>query len=137
MQLFCQIVKTVKSQQHYVTDVALSLLVKFKMTRICPERIIGNPRNAEPFRWGLICLLHTAVQQEYVAWKQLSCQRYVTERRLGAHPKLAQVALDLEMDGEESVFYRQLPKVVSLKYMYKETRLVWRRFKDFECSLKM
>lgn len=35
----------------------------------------------------------------------------MTERRLGAHPKLAQVALDLEMDGEESVFYRQLPKV--------------------------
>lgn len=41
----------------------------------------------------------------------------VCDRRLRAQPKLAQVALDLEMDGEESVFYRQLPKVVSLKYV--------------------
>lgn len=37
LQLFCQIVKTVKSQQHCVSDVALSLLAKVRMTRICPE----------------------------------------------------------------------------------------------------
>lgn len=38
------------------------------------------------------------------------------------------------MDGEEGVFYRQLPKVVSLKFVCKETHLVWRRLKGFDCS---
>lgn len=54
-------------------------------------------------------------------------------RRLGAH-EISAGCVALEMDGEEGVFYRRLPKVVSLKNLIHEH--AWcGGFRDFDCSL--
>lgn len=98
----------------------LSLSVIVRMT-ICPKRVVGK---CGTFSMGVYFFVAHRGATGICGLKTVGLSAVCDRRRLEAHPNLAQVALDLEMDGEESVFYRQLPKVVSSEYGGEETRLL-------------